>query len=126
MKSGKIKMKDKVSVVVPIYNVEKYLPKCIETIQTQSYENLEIILVNDGSTDSCLKICEKYKKDDERIIIVNKKNGGLSDARNYGIEKATGKWITFIDSDDYVEKDYIETLINLSNSDDYDVRNFIT
>ena len=119
-------MKNKVSVVVPIYNVEKYLPKCIETIQTQSYENLEIILVNDGSTDSCLKICEKYKKDDERIIIVNKKNGGLSDARNYGIEKATGKWITFIDSDDYVEKDYIETLINLSNSDDYDVRNFIT
>ncbi len=119
-------MKDKVSVVVPIYNVEKYLPKCIESIQMQTYNNLEIILVNDGSTDSCLKICEKYKKLDKRVIIINKENGGLSDARNFGIEKATGKWITFIDSDDYVEKDYIETLMSLSDSDDYDVRNFDT
>lgn len=99
-----------VSVIVPIYNVEKYLKQCIESILNQTYKKLNIILVNDGSTDNSLKICEEYEKKDNRIEIVNKKNGGLSDARNAGIERACGEYIAFIDADDYVEENYIERL----------------
>ena len=102
--------KDKISVVVPIYNVEKYLEKCIKSILNQTYNNLEIILVNDGSTDNCLNICKKFEKIDKRIFVINKENGGLSEARNYGIDKATGKYITFVDSDDYIDEDYLEFL----------------
>ncbi len=102
--------KDKISIIVPIYNVEKYLKRCVNSIINQTYKNLEIILVNDGSTDNCLTICENFKKKDKRIFIINKENGGLSDARNKGIEKATGLYVTFIDSDDYVEKDYVQFL----------------
>ena len=99
-----------ISIVVPIYNVEKYLTKCLESILNQTYKNIEIILVNDGSTDNSKKICEEYIKKDSRIILINKKNGGLSDARNKGIDKSTGEYITFIDSDDYIELDYIMSL----------------
>lgn len=105
--------KDLISVVVPVYNVENYLSKCIDTILCQTYENIEIILVDDGSKDSSGIICDEYQKKDPRIKIIHKKNGGLSDARNAGIKKATGKYITFIDSDDYIEKDYVEYLYNL-------------
>ena len=101
---------EKISVIVPIYNVEKYLEKCLDSIINQTYKNLEIILVNDGSTDSCRDIMEKYAKLDKRIIIVDKTNGGLSDARNAGTKIATGKLISYIDSDDYIEKDMIEYL----------------
>ena len=93
-----------VSVIVPIYNVEKYLEKCLKSIINQDYQNIEILLINDGSTDSSLKICEKYKKMDKRITIINKKNGGLSSARNVGLAYANGEIISFIDSDDYIEK----------------------
>lgn len=103
----------KVSIIIPIYNVEKYLKKCLDSVVRQTYTNLEIILVNDGSTDDSKKIAEKYMKDDERIILINKKNGGLSDARNYGIEKASGEYITFIDSDDEITEDYVEYLMSL-------------
>ena len=102
-----------ISIVVPIYNVEKYLEKCVESILRQTYKNIEIILVDDGSPDLCGEICENYKKIDKRITVIHKKNGGLSDARNYGIKHSNGKYITFIDSDDYVERDYIEYLYNL-------------
>lgn len=101
---------DKITVVVPIYNVEKYLKKCIESILNQTYDNLEILLIDDGSTDNCLKICNDFKKKDSRIKVIKKENGGLSDARNYGINAATGKYIFFIDSDDYVSCDIIEYL----------------
>lgn len=101
---------DKISIIVPIYNVEKYLEVCLNSIINQTYKNLEIILVNDGSTDSCLDICNKYKIKDERILLINKQNGGLSDARNMGIEVASGKYIMFIDSDDWIDLNMVEIL----------------
>lgn len=97
-----------VSVVLPIYNVEKYLEKCIETVVNQTYTNLEIILVDDGSPDNCPIICDKWAEKDSRIKVVHKKNAGLGMARNTGIENATGKYICFFDSDDFVAPDTIE------------------
>lgn len=104
------KYNDLISIVVPIYNVDRYLEKCIDSIVKQTYTNLEIILVDDGSTDSCPEICDKYKEKDSRIIVIHKKNGGLSDARNSGILIAKGKYICFIDSDDCVALNYVERL----------------
>lgn len=103
------------SVVVPIYNVEEYLEKCIESIVTQTYLNLEIILVNDGSTDGCLKICREWEKQDKRIIVIDKLNGGLSDARNAGIRIANGELITFVDSDDFIDQEMYEKMIEKKN-----------
>ena len=102
-----------ISIVVPVYNVENYLKKCISSILEQTYKKFELILVDDGSTDDSGKICDEIKKMDNRIEVIHKKNGGLSDARNAGIDIARGKYITFIDSDDYIEIDYIEYLYNL-------------
>ena len=101
-----------ISIVVPIYKVEKYLSKCVDSIIKQTYKNIEIILVDDGSPDKCPEICDEYAGDDERIKVIHKKNGGLSDARNAGIEIAKGKYIAFIDSDDYIKEDFIEVLLN--------------
>ena len=111
----------KVSIIVPIYKVEKYLEKCIDSILNQTYKNLEIILVDDGSPDKCPKICDDYAKKDERIKVIHKKNGGLSDARNFGIDIATGDYISFIDSDDFISKDYVEYLLNLIIKYDADI-----
>lgn len=105
-------MKSLISIIVPIYNVENYLTKCIDSILKQTYSNLEIILVDDGSTDSCGLICDKYKEKDERIIVIHKKNGGLSDARNAGLDVATGNYIMFTDSDDYISEKMVELLYN--------------
>lgn len=102
-----------ISIIVPVYNVEKYLPKCVDSILGQTYTNLEIILVDDGSPDNCGKICDEYAKKDKRIKVIHKKNGGLSDARNVAIDVAKGEYITFVDSDDYVTSDYVETLYRL-------------
>lgn len=99
-----------ISIIIPVYNVEKYLKKCIDSVLKQTYENLEIILVNDGSTDSCGQICEEYQKKDKRIRLVVKTNGGLSDARNAGMDAAAGKYFYFLDSDDFIEPSLIETL----------------
>ena len=110
-------MKELISVVIPIYNVEKYLRRCIDSVIKQTYENLEIILVDDGSQDNCAEICDEYAINDSRIKVIHKLNGGLSDARNSGIDIASGKYITFIDSDDYVTKDYIEVLYNALKAD---------
>lgn len=107
-----------VSVIVPIYNIEKYIDKCISSIINQTFRDIEIILVNDGSTDNSYNICESYKMRDDRIVLVNKENGGLSSARNRGIEKATGKYIAFIDGDDYVHPRFIEKLFNAINDAD--------
>ncbi len=104
-------MDEKISVIVPIYNVEKYLRNCIESIINQTYLNLEIILVNDGSTDKSLSIIEEYSYKDERIKVINKANGGLSSARNAGLEIAKGTYISFIDSDDWIELNMYEVLI---------------
>ena len=106
---------DLVSVVVPVYNVEKYLENCVYSIIKQTYENIEIILVDDGSTDNSSSLCDSFMKRDKRINVYHKKNGGLSDARNYGIEQSKGKYLTFVDSDDTLENDCIEYLYNLLN-----------
>ncbi len=98
----------KISVIIPIYNVEKYLHKCVDSVINQTYTDLEIILVDDGSPDNCPAICDEYAKKDNRIVVVHKQNGGLSDARNKGIEVSTGNYITFLDSDDYLELDALE------------------
>lgn len=106
-----------ISVIVPIYNVEQYLDKCITSIVNQSYKNLEIILVDDGATDKCPDICDKWQIKDDRIIVIHKENGGLSDARNTGLEIATGKYISFVDSDDFISKYFVEVLYeNLINT----------
>lgn len=106
-------MNELISVILPIYNVEKYIDRCLNSVLRQTYTNIEIILVDDGSTDNCQKICDEYAKNDNRIKVIHKKNGGLSDARNAGIKIAKGKYITLIDSDDYVENDYVEFLYSL-------------
>ena len=101
-------MSKTVTVVIPIYNVEKYLNRCIESVIGQTYENLEIILVDDESPDNCPQICEDWKNRDNRIKVVHKKNAGLGYARNTGIDCATGEYICFVDSDDYVAADMVE------------------
>ena len=102
-----------ISVIVPIYNVELYLRECVNSIINQTYSNIEIILVNDGSTDSCLDICKELEILDQRIILLDKPNGGLSDARNFALDCIKGDYITFVDSDDFIRENYIETLYNL-------------
>lgn len=106
-------MEPLISVIVPIYKVERYLKKCIDSIINQTYKNLEIILVDDGSPDSCPKICDEYEKKDSRIKVIHKQNGGLSDARNAGIDVAKGDYIAFVDSDDYIEQDMYEMLYTI-------------
>lgn len=101
---------DRISVIVPVYQVEAYLERCIDSILKQTYQNLEIILVDDGSTDRCPEICDKYAKKDPRIKVIHKENGGLSSARNAGLDVAEGNLIAFIDSDDYIEAEMIEQL----------------
>lgn len=106
-------MSELISVVVPIYNVEKYLTRCLEALLKQTYTNLEIILVDDGSKDGSSAICDEYAEKDSRIKVIHKENGGSSSARNAGIEAATGKYIGFCDSDDYPEPDLYENLYNI-------------
>lgn len=113
-------MNEKISIIVPIYNVEKYLRRCLDSLINQTYSNIEIILVNDGSPDNCTSICEEYYNKDKRIVIVNKENGGLSDARNYGLNKSTGRYILFVDSDDYISFDMITYLAYLIDVHDCD------
>ena len=103
-------MDEKITVIVPVYNVEHYLDKCLNSLINQTYKNLEIIVINDGSTDNSGTICQEYAQKDNRIIYVEQENGGLSDARNVGLDKMTGSYVTFIDSDDWVELDYVEVL----------------
>lgn len=103
---------DLVSIIVPVYNAEKFLKECIESILHQSYENIELILINDGSSDSSKKIIEKYMEEDDRINLTNIENQGAPRARNIGIELSKGKYIMFMDSDDILEKNAIKTLVN--------------
>lgn len=111
----------KVSIIVPVYNVEKYLPTCIDSILAQSYDDFELILVDDGSTDSSGEICDRYAVKYGRTIVIHKKNGGLSDARNTGINKAIGKYLLFVDSDDYIEPDTIKNIVNLAEANQSDM-----
>lgn len=110
-----------VSIIVPVYNVEKYLRKCIDNIINQTYKNLEIILVNDGSTDESGKICDEYATKDDRIQVIHKANGGLSSARNAGLDICVGDYITCVDSDDYLNLSYVEKSMNLCEEFNADI-----
>lgn len=112
---------DLISIIVPVYNVEKYLAKCLDSIREQSYKNFEVILIDDGSTDSSVEICKEYCSTDDRFKLITKKNGGASTARNVGLKNATGKYIYFLDSDDWLKNNALETLINKSKSDNADL-----
>jgi glycosyltransferase involved in cell wall biosynthesis len=107
---------DLISVIVPIYKVEKYLSRCLDSILSQTYKNFELILINDGSPDNCSVICDTYAGKHDNIIVIHKENGGLSSARNAGIDIAKGKYISFIDSDDYIHKDYLNILVSMLNN----------
>ena len=111
----------KISVIVPVYNTGKYLRRCVDSIVNQTYKNLEIILVDDGSTDDSHAICDEYAKKDNRIKVIHKTNGGLSSARNAGLDSATGDYIAFVDSDDFVNKRSYEILISVLERDDSDI-----
>lgn len=109
----------KISIIIPVYNCEEYIEKCIESILNQKYKNFEIILINDGSTDNSLNLINEYKQNEpERIIVINQKNAGAGAARNKGIEIASGDYLTFIDSDDYIKNDFLSTLLNYINGED--------
>ena len=112
---------DLISIIVPVYNVEKYIVRCLESILSQTYKNIEVIIVNDGSVDKSGEICERYAKKDNRIKLINKSNGGLSDARNKGIDQANGIYITFVDSDDYISQNYVEILYKLIKENNADI-----
>ena len=110
-----------ISIIIPVYNVEKWLNKCIDSILSQSYENFEVILVNDGSTDKSKDICDQYSKEDNRVKVFDILNSGQSVARNIGLKEAKGDYILFIDSDDYIsDKAIIEKFINILDNNNYD------
>lgn len=128
-------MEELISVIVPVYNVKPFLVECLDSIINQTYKNLEIILVDDGSNDGSEKICDEYKEKDDRIKVIHQRNRGLSVARNIGIEKSNGKYLTFVDSDDYIHKEMLEVLYenikkynceisicNYSNNEDLKIR----
>lgn len=112
---------DKVSIIVPIYQAEKYLAECLNSIIKQTYKNIEIILIEDGCSDKSGAICDEYAEIDERIIVCHNKNHGVSYSRNYGIKKAKGKYILFVDSDDTIDKHYVENFVNVITSYNYDI-----
>src|SRR5690554_2682260 len=114
----------KVSIIIPVYNKAPYLDSCISSVINQTYKNLEIIIIDDGSTDNSLEICENYRKKDERIQLISQENQGVSVARNKGIQKASGEWIYFLDADDYLELDAFEILVKKSHYLDVDLIHF--
>ena len=111
-------MKEKISVIAPVYNVEAYLERCVESILKQTYTNFELLLIDDGSTDQSGALCDQLASKNENIKVFHIKNAGVSNARNIGIQHSRGEWITFIDSDDFITPDYLETLISVVDSDD--------
>lgn len=106
-----------ISVVVPVYNVEQYLDECVKSLQKQSYENLEILLIDDGSPDRCPVMSDSYAKEDHRIKVIHKENGGLADARNVGLDQASGEFIAFVDSDDWIAPEMYEEMMNMFDED---------
>jgi glycosyltransferase involved in cell wall biosynthesis len=104
-----------ISIIIPVYNAEKYLQKCVDSVLTQTFSDFELLLIDDGSSDGSGKICDEYAQQDNRIKVFHKKNGGVSSARNLGLDNATGEWITFIDSDDWVADNFLEVFYNFGN-----------
>lgn len=116
--------KGKVSVIIPVFNTEKYLNACLDSVVNQTYSNIEIIIINDGSADSSAKICQTYAENDSRIIFIDKANEGVSISRNIGIDLACGEWIYFLDSDDFLDLTTFEKIINKSNTSNADIVHF--
>ncbi|WP_434798705.1 glycosyltransferase family 2 protein [Terrisporobacter vanillatitrophus] len=116
-------MNPKISIIVPVYKVEKYIYKCIDSILAQTFKDFELILVNDGSPDRCGDICEEYARKDDRIVVIHKDNGGQASARNKGIDIARGYYIGFVDSDDWIEPDMYEILYNICNNHNCEIAN---
>lgn len=114
-------MNELISVIVPIYNIAPYIEKCITSILGQTYSNFELLLIDDGSPDNCGVICDEIAKTDNRIKVFHKPNGGLSDARNYGLKMSTGTLISFVDGDDYVDSHFLESMINVMNSENCEI-----
>lgn len=114
-------MKELISIIVPVYNVEAYLERCLDSLVGQTYSNIEIILVDDGSTDHCPEICDIWERKDPRIKVIHKENGGLSDARNAGLKMATGEYIAFVDSDDWLDLEYCDVMIKTMFENDADI-----
>ncbi len=110
-----------ISVIIPVYNVEEYLRECVDSVLCQTYGNFEIILVDDGSTDSSGEICDEYLEKDDRITVIHQINGGLSSARNSGLSEAEGKYLYFLDSDDYIADNSLETLVEIAEKDNSDI-----
>ena len=106
-----------ISVIVPVYNAEKYLHRCIDSILAQTFSDFELLLIDDGSKDNSGRICDEYAAKDSRIRVFHKKNGGVSSARNMGLDNAKGDWITFVDSDDWVKQDYLYSMISQPDAD---------
>ena len=127
MKEGNIVKKELISIIIPVYNVQQYLSRCIDSVLRQTYPHFELILVNDGSPDESPQICDDYAKRDGRIKVIHKTNGGLSSARNAGLDIALGAYITFVDSDDWIHEQYLEKLFSMitSHNADIAVANFI-
>ena len=114
----------KVTVIVPVYKVEQYLKRCVDSILKQTVEKIEVILVDDGSPDTCPVICDEIAKKDDRVRVVHKKNGGLASARNAGLTIAKGEYIVFVDSDDWIEPNMLEELLEKANNGNYDFIRF--
>lgn len=114
-------MQKKISIIVPVYKVEKELDRCVQSLIHQTYENIEIILVDDGSPDRCPELCDQYAQEDSRIKVIHKENGGLSDARNAGLNLATGDYVLYIDSDDYIDLDSCERLLRATKEEMVDI-----
>ena len=110
-------MGKKITVIVPVYNTKKFLTRCVNSILKQSYENLEVIIIDDGSTDGSAQVCDELSKSDKRVRVIHQKNKGIATTRNIGIENATGYYISFVDSDDYLEKDLYKNLIENNESE---------
>ena len=113
-----------VSIIIPIYNVEQYLDRCIKSVINQTYKNIEIILVDDGSTDKCPEICDQYAQKDNRIVVIHKENGGLSSARNAGMKVLKGEYMLFVDSDDWIKGNTVEELLQIAIEHDVDFVRF--
>src|SRR5690554_6730418 len=110
----------KISIIIPVYNVEEYLPRCIDSVLIQRNIQFEVVLVNDGSTDSSGLICDEYAQADNRVKVFHQLNSGVSSARNLGIENATGEWICFVDADDWIEPDSLEKILNINDNRESD------
>ena len=112
---------EKISIVIPVYNIEQYLDRCVESVLQQTYRNLDVILVDDGSPDRCGELCDRWAEQDERVRVIHKENGGLSDARNCGISQANGEYIAFVDSDDFIAADMMEKLHRALRENDAEI-----